>query len=180
MNFLQILIAETRYYKNDINDPQKRMAMLKESPMVWQMLDDSYSQIGGYKGAINPSHLVDKSYMWRVVYYLDTPLALGIYKQDHGLKRFGIAVTVDKGYRKYGKDALKKIIKEDFKRAWVESSGQSEKLMMSLGGEKYMIPNTKIKEIMGDEIISLDEDGYHYTRKIMDHEYRKVSIGTIK
>lgn len=52
--------------------------------------------------------------------------------------------------------------------------------MMSLGGEKYMIPNTKIKEIMGDEIISLDEDGYHYIRKIMDHEYRKVSIGTIK
>jgi hypothetical protein len=46
MNFLQILIAETRYYKNDINDPQKRMEMLKESPMVWQMLDDSYSQIG--------------------------------------------------------------------------------------------------------------------------------------
>jgi len=31
---------------------------------------------------------------------------------------------------------------------------------------------TKIKEIMGDEIISLEEDGYHYTRK--------VSIGTIK
>jgi hypothetical protein len=65
-----------------------------------------------------------------------------------------------------GKSELKSILTADVThgRSWGEFSGNLERLMINLGGKP--IPNTEVERILGQKILELDPDGYHYTREV--------------
>ncbi len=41
--------------------------MLENKDLAWSILEDGYRDQGGYSGATSPEHLVDKSFIWRII-----------------------------------------------------------------------------------------------------------------
>ncbi|NCC70657.1 hypothetical protein EOM09_03675 [bacterium] len=87
-------------------------------------------------------------------------------------------------YNSIGKDALKKIYKDDLDKCWTEVSGLSEKFLLNNVPEakNYKIPYKIIKKVFGDEAFLEDDDtdGYTYTRIIGGNKHKKRAYGTIK
>lgn len=182
----QLATIKTNAGKEYITDKETKE---KYADDVWEMLQHSYKSIGGYQGAKSADHLVSKTYLWKIITKGDTPVAIGIYKQQFGLKRIAIGTAKDAGGEivhvtgedkkvRVGKAALTKLVKSDLKTAWVETSGGSEKLIMKVGGSKYRLPNTDANALTGKEILDMNDDGFHYTRDIGGEPHEKIIIGT--
>ena len=53
---------------------------------VWDILNKSYSKIGGFKSAASKEELVDKSGLWKLITRNGEITALNIYKNQYGRK----------------------------------------------------------------------------------------------
>lgn len=169
MRFKEFLI-ET--YINVIRPKDKR----KYASQVWDILQNSYASLpGGFATAATIDELIEKSWMWKLVKKNDKIVAVQIYKDQYGRK--GIAGGTDGSYT--GKIELNKIIIDDIKlnRSWAEVSGAPEHIMTKLGASP--IPNTLAATLTGKEILSLNDDGFHYTRLIAGKPYEKIIFGTV-
>jgi hypothetical protein len=169
MRFKEIL---TETYVNAINPDQKQ----KYAKQVWDILQDSYSSLpGGFATAATIEELIEKSWLWKMVKKDGKIVAVQIYKDKHGRK--GIAGGTD-GSR-VGKEAFSKIVADDIKlnRSWAETSGAPERIMTKLGATP--VPNSLAAMLTGKEILSLNPDGYHYTRLIAGKPYEKIIFGTV-
>jgi hypothetical protein len=140
---------------------------------VWNILQKSYESIGGFKTAANLDELKEKSGMWKIVKRGDDITAVRIYKDQFGRK--GIAMGSD-GTTKGKKDTLM-LCKDDIKfgRAWAETSGAPERLMFKFGAKP--IPAYFAPYLVKKHILSVEDDGYHYTRLIDGHPHVKIIMG---
>ena len=143
---------------------------------AWDILQKAYSRIGGFKSAASKEELINDTFLWKAVKTKNEIVAVGIYKKKKGRKRIAIgALRTDAG-----KKGVLSIMKEDLKRAWVETSGPSEKTLKKFpNAEKYFIPNDQAAELTGKKILELNPDGYHYTRIIAGSPHEKMMIGTL-
>lgn len=137
------------------------------------MLQRSYAAVGGFKSAANVEELVQDSSVWKLVTRDGELSAVAIYKDKHGRK--SIAVGTDGTDQ--GKRDLMMVKSEDVKlqRSWAEVSGAPEKLMTRLGAQP--VPNKYAAALTGKEVLSLSDDGYHYTRLIAGRPYEKIILG---
>lgn len=89
-------VLSRKLYLRNASEIEKQ-EMLENKDLAWSILEDGYRDQGGYSGATSPEHLVDKSFIWRIIYLAETkiPLVVNVYKKSFGLKRIGSAVTKD-------------------------------------------------------------------------------------
>lgn len=154
---------------------REKKDIAKYIDVIWDILQDSYESIGGFKSAKSKEDLIEKTGLAKLVRKEGRIVALRIYKDELGRK--SIAGGTDGSA--LGRLWFLKICEEDIKlnRAWGEVSGKMEHIMLKRGATP--IPNTMVAKILGKPIISLDPDGYHYTREIMGEPHTKMMIGDV-
>jgi hypothetical protein len=162
----------TEHYVNAFDNSAKQ----KYADQVWQIMQKSYEKIGGFHSADDIDDLIDKTGLWKLSVRNGHVYAAVLYK-DH-LGRKSIASGTDGSEQ--GKRDYFSIKREDvqLKRAWAEVSGPAESVMKKLGAKP--IPNYLASALTGKEILSKDEDGYHYSRMISGHEHTKIIYGFAK
>ena len=143
---------------------------------VWDLLQTSYVNVGGFKSSPNKENLINTTGLWKLVRRGDEGItAVNIYKDQHGRKSVasGTNGTIQ-GKKDY---ILLKDADMRYHRAWVEASGPVERIL-----EKRCeaIPNKYAAFLTGKEIISIDPDGYHYTRMIMGEPHVKKLFGFVE
>ena len=63
-------------------------------------------------------------------------------------------------------------------RSWGEFSGPSEHIKLKQGMKP--IPNKYVADILGKNILSLNPDGYNYTRLIAGEPHEKILAGSVE
>ena len=156
--------------------------MNKYSKDVWDILENSYKDIGGTKLiAANVEELITDSDMWKMVKRGGKIVAVQIYTFKRGGRKM-VAGGTDGSAE--GKAGLYAMMKEDIKlldrNAWAEVSGAMEYINhVKLGA--VPIPSKIAAEILSDKVfIEFDEDGFHYTRMIGNKPIRKLMVGNFK
>lgn len=180
---LRKYLAEGRLFKEELYLIQERVINLhnksdieKYIDDIWDIMQLTYKPLGGFLTANSKEELVNKVDFAKVIRKNNKIVAAALYKDKYGRK------AIAKGFdgTEIGKDAVKMIYKEDVEqnRSWGEFSGGAEKLMLKNGG--IPLPNTLAKDILQKPIISLNPDGFHYTREINGEPHEKIIIGSIK
>lgn len=141
--------------------------------IIWDLLQSSYSNIGGYKGVSNPDELIETTSLWKLIKKNNSIVAFRLYKDQSGRK--SVAAGTDGS--KIGKEALIGLVLEDIKqqRSWGEVSGSIEHLIKKFDGR--LIPSKYASFLTGKIIESYNEDGYHYTRLINGEPVEKILVG---
>lgn len=140
---------------------------------IWDIMDVAYAYVGGFKGAKDRAELINDSGLWKLVTRNGQITAFRIYKDKFGRK--AIATATDG--TKQGKKDLNLLSKQDFSRqqSWGEVSDKAEAYMIKMGATP--VKNIYAKLLLPGKDIKLDDDGYHYYRKIGDKVIRKVIVG---
>jgi len=142
---------------------------------VWELLQQSYSSIGGFKSASSPEELIADSGLWKLVTRSGEITAVNIYKDSFGRK----SIASGTNSTPQGKADYRMVKDEDFKlkRAWAEVSGAVERVMAKSGGRP--IPAKYAEILTGKRILDISDDGAHYTRLIAGHPHEKVIYGFV-
>jgi len=149
--------------------------MEKYIDVIWDILQKSYKDIGGFLTARDKQELIQKTGLAKIVRRDGKIVAVALYKDNQGRKVIGGGTDGSE----QGKKDLKKIMYDDMKlkRAWAEVSGAMEHILTKYEG--VPIPNEYAEEILGKKILKKNPDGYHYTREIGGKEVEKMLIGTL-
>ena len=155
---------------------------IKENKLqLWEFLNKGYSRAGYEKfcGCDNARSLLKNANLIKIAFMGDKWIALSVYTgYKGGFKNVGITATTDEILRKDGIAAVHEIIKKDIggfsEFFWTECSGAVEKLYEKYKGIK--IPNEYAFGILQIPI-SLEDDGFHYSREIKGDIQRKVIYG---
>jgi len=142
---------------------------------VWEILANSYRNIGGFKSANSKDELINDSGIWKLVMRNGCITAVRIEKAKFGRK--GIAIGSDGTAQ--GKQDVKMMMRDTIKtrRGWSEVSGAVEHLLLKAGGK--IIPSKFAQTLTGKEILKYNDDGVHYTRLIMGMPHEKCIVGFI-
>ena len=167
MTKLASLITEK--YVNIWDNENKR----KYIDVVYNMIQNSYKDIGGYPDS--KEELINGSMLWKMVKKNGNVVAVRIYKDKLGRKAIALATDGTT----LGKSQVMKIIEDDIKldRSWSEVSGKMETILKKKGA--VPIPNKFAKQLLNKDIISLNPDGYHYTRLIGGSPKEKIILSGI-
>jgi hypothetical protein len=156
---------------------------------VWDMLQKSYAKMGGFKSASSKEELIDIPGYWKVVKRGPELTAVNLYRQTPKTKNFKVYASAAQTTKDLATDKYKatpqglqdylmvKKADEKMKRSWAEVSGPAEKLAQSINTKP--IPNKFAEYLTGKEILSLNPDGYHYTRLIQGELHEKIIYGFI-
>lgn len=135
---------------------------------IRQTLDDGYkaSNLDGWIGPSEDSTLLDNLTEVRFALSSGSRAALAIYEgRLHGKKMTGITgIRSNPQYREGVIEIVKHDIANFDKWYWAEVSGPIEHYFKKYGG--YPIPNIIAKELFRGKLISLNNDGFHYTREL--------------
>lgn len=173
MKLNEIAILNERYV--NAFDAQSKEAY---APEVWDILQKSYSKIGGLKsgGLDTIEGLIKNSKMWKLLKRDGKIKVVSIYKDKEGRK----SVAVGTDGTQEAKLALAKMLKTEFENSYREVSDSMEAFIFKHVphlANKYKIPVEIVKELVHDEIRP-EEDGYHYKREIGGHWHTKIMLGT--
>lgn len=149
---------------------------------VFTILQNTYKNVQGGLHFENEDELINKTDLWKIIYLDETIVGIVIYKAKKGLKMvaLGIADFLNKTSQSIIKTMLSHIFQLTFSNTWMEVSEGVEKFILKHGGKRFLIKNTLASRLTDKEIVSLDEDGYHYKREINGVIKTKVMIGTIR
>lgn len=143
--------------------------------LVWDILQQAYGAIGGFKGAANAEELVHTPGLWKLSRRKGKIVAVALYKDMYGRKAiaFGTDGSID------GKRDFYNLRDEDLKlnRMWVEASGAIEKVLVKANAKP--IPAKYASALTGKEILEINPDGYHYTRLLQGHPHEKIIFGFV-
>lgn len=163
-----------------------RQKMLDLEEPCWQMMKDAYAYLVtkecpiGIIGVETWEDLVKEADMIKVGKSGGNIVACQLYKiRGGGRKAF--AGCCDGSPE--GKRIFTTMFKEDFKVAgrngFVEVSGKAEHwLIDKLGFSDYIIPNSRVADILQKDIVPMD-DGKHYKRMIGGQWHEKIMLGNI-
>jgi hypothetical protein len=168
MRFNQVLFE---HFVNAVTPEEK--APYAET--VWDILQQAYGAIGGFKGAASAEELVHTPGLWKLSRRNGKIVAVALYKDMYGRKAiaFGTDGSID------GKRDFYNLRDEDLKlnRMWVEASGAIEKVLLKAGARP--VPAKYASSLTGKEILSINPDGFHYTRLLQGHPYEKIIFGFV-
>lgn len=154
----------------------------KYKDQVWDILYNAYQNLpGGMAGCDSVEDLIKDSEFWKLVTKNDKVLAVFIYNFKRGGRKIQYAgrIAGDEGRK-----AFYKVVEEDTKlierETWTEVSGAPEYIYKEKMG-MTPIPADVAQMILKDKpFISIDKDGYHYTRMIGGEPHTKIMLGNIK
>jgi hypothetical protein len=146
------------------------------SDELFKMVQKSYANIGGIKGRgfRSPKDMVDNIKMVKISRIDSVIKAVIFYKDKDGRKV--VAVATD--FTLEGKEELRKILKEEFERSYMEVSGAMLGFIRKNFPEDF--ETYKIKNDLNLDIFKniTEVDDYYYDRNIGDSVVRKVALGT--
>lgn len=145
----------------------------KYADVVWDMLQTSYKDSGGFKSAVNVDELINDSSLWKIITRGEDVTAVSIYKDSKGRK----AIASGTNGTKQGSKDYKMIRGNDdtLRRAWAEVSGKPEEFLKKKGA--IPIPSKFARFLTRKEILKYNPDGVHYTRLIQGAPTEKVIYG---
>ena len=156
----------------NLKTPAQKATVASE---VWDLLQQAYQSIGGFKSAASAEELVHDSGLWKLVRRNGVITAVSIYKDSHGRKSIASGTNgTDQGKSDY------RMVKDEdlrFKRAWAEVSGAVEKIMARSGADP--IPARFAEFLTGKKVLEFNPDGVHYTRLIAGHPHEKIIYGFV-
>ena len=142
---------------------------------VWDLLQQAYLPMGGFKSASSPEELVQDSGLWKLVRREGEITAVNIYKDSFGRKSIASGTNqTERGKRDY------RMVKDEdirLKRSWAEVSGPVERVMLRSGAKP--LPARFAEFLTGKKILEIADDGFHYTRLIAGHPHEKVIYGFV-
>ena len=149
---------------------------------IFQLIQGSYKDKGGFLGADNPKTLVKDIDRAKLVFdRTGQVIACSLYRTDmDGFKRFGSGSIIgDETARTFVDQIIKTDIEPYNGWYWGESSDAIEHIFKKFGGNP--IPNSLAREILridaDDTNFRLDDDGVHYIRLIRGEMKRKMIFG---
>lgn len=171
--------------------PTDRLTKQKYADQVWDILQSSYSGVGGLHGAgfDSKEDMVEKIPFWKIVTRDGRVVAVWLYKDKLGRK----AVAGGTDGTKEGKKAIKDISGEELKtnRAYTEVSGPMLAMMFKSNQDfvSKCVPYDRVKRMAGEEIRrpqSSDPEmvkypelrKFFYQRFIGKQWYTKCMVGT--
>lgn len=169
-----------------LSDREKRKEW---ADAVWNMLQESYKDIGGIKGSGfgSKEEMIAKIPFWKIATVKGRPVAVIMYKDKGGRKSVASATERVNGRASPdGKKRLLEMLKADFSRSWGERSKNLlrfvEKNMPELL-KQYAIPAEKVKELLGKK---WDTGGYSFIKgekymfmhKLGSDNEPKMAMGT--
>ena len=159
------------HYVTCLNDNEMEIYL----DQVWDILEKSYSYIGGLAG-LSKDKIIEESDIWKLVRRGKNITAVQIYTTKRGGRKacYGGCDGTDQG-----KKDLAKIVQEDAKMSdrdvWTEVSDKALKFYLSNG--HYPVPNTAAIEILKDKVFNeLKPDGFFYVREIGGELHTKVLV----
>ena len=149
---------------------------------VFTILQDTYRDVKGGLHFKSKDDLISTTDLWKVIFLEETIVGIIIYKAKKGLKMvaLGIANFLERKSQSFIKTMFSHIFKLTFSNTWMEVSEDVEKFIIKHGGKRFFIQNSLATQLTGKKILSLHEDGYHYTREINGVMKTKVIVGTVK
>jgi hypothetical protein len=190
-------ISET--YKNFIG-PKSKFDREKYADQVWDILQKSYSVIGGIKGSgfASKQDMIDNIPFWKIYTKNNKVVAAFFYKDKGGRKCVAIASD--------GSDLGKKIVGDVFKSSlgvsYGEKSGPALGTMMKTVPwdelKNFLMTPEQVSKVIGDVVIPVAKFGYEnlddkdkktydkfpqlkpyfYVRELGGEMRMKVSMGT--
>lgn len=149
----------------------------KYADQVWDILQKSYANIGGFTIHPDAEDLAAKSGIWKIVRRGPEITAVTIYKDKLGRKISAVGTNgTDQGKADY---RMLQAAESTQKRSWVEASGAIER-MMSKDPNAVIIPNKYASALLNKEILSYDPDGVHYTRMLGGEPKAKMMFGFVQ
>lgn len=178
----------TETYKNLVKaDPAKEQ--YKE--VVFGILQKSYAPIGGIHGSgfRSPDDMVANIPFWKLVVKAGRVVAVAMYKDSGGRKR--VAIGTDGSEE--GKTAIRKLVLEEYDRAYFEISDRSLSMQAKVLGydfiTKYAKTPAQAAAILGEPVEPVPGDDpdlarhpqlakFFYQRKLGGQMHTKVMLGT--
>ncbi|MCF6207680.1 MAG: hypothetical protein L3J47_12465 [Sulfurovum sp.] len=174
MTYQTLLLTETLYVE-EVSSLSERAFLADE---VFAVLKEAYADVAGGLHYKDADTLLQKSSLWKVIYYGTTIVGVVIYRQKKGLKMVALGLSkTQKHLAKHSKRLLAYLFKMAFRCTWMEVSEAAERFIVKVGGERYFVANTMAAQLTGKEIVALCDDGYHYTRYINGVLKTKVIVG---
>ncbi|MBR6067820.1 MAG: hypothetical protein IKP45_08460 [Bacteroidales bacterium] len=152
------------YYMDNESD----YAFIKQNiDVIWNILQDGYRDMGGYKGLESKRDLLKKSTMVKLGFYDSEIIAVDIFNGYlGGNKSVGITCYKDINHDA-GKLLVEMIIEENIKRwdewIWAEVSGKIEHYYKKYGG--LSVSDKYIPIYLPSITYKLEGDGFHYHRR---------------
>ena len=148
---------------------------------VWDVLEKSYENSGGLIGMEDADQLIRETDMWKLCKRNGKIVAAMCYSFKRGGRKTcygGCDMT------RQGKEDLYKIMKADMEQEhrqfWTEVSDAIEHIYVDKM-HAPMIPAEVAQKLLRNKKFSkIDDDGYHYYRKIGDKVKRKLMVGIYK
>lgn len=157
-----------------------REEKLKWLDQVWDVLNKSYSHIGGLHGINSKEELVDDCDLWKLVRRGNTVTTAYLYKTKRGGRKM---CYCGQNGTEQGKKDFYMLAAEDVKLidrlAWGEGDDKICHIFIDKLGAAP-IPAEMVKWLFPDKKIEkFDPDGYHYYRMIGGHLDRKMMFGNL-
>ena len=170
------MVLNEHFINIDSKDREKKEKFLDD---VKSIIEFSYSKIGGPLNINSYDELLKDKYFWKLNKKNDKIVACVIYKVNGLGRKYSLCGSDG---TPEGKEALYQIMREDIDRperqAWGEFSGAMEHQMEKFNGTP--VPNTIAKELLASfnkPVMSLSDDGFHYTRLINGVPTEKIIYG---
>lgn len=147
---------------------------------VYSILFNAYKNVEGGLHFKDKDELLLKTNLWKIIYLDAEIVGVLIYKAKKGLKMVAIGLSsfLSKDLQHSVKKMLASIFQLTFASTWMEISEGVERFVLKYVGKNFFIKNEQAQLLTGKEIVSLDDDSYHYYRIINGILKRKIMIGT--
>ena len=145
---------------------------------IWEILQEGYSKLGGFKGIQYKSELMKKVSLVKLGFYDDEIVAVMVCN-DYlgGHKAVGLTCTRNQNHEP-GVLLVEMIIKENIEKwydyIWAEISGRIEDIYQKEGGFNVKV---KYANVYLGNIKIQPQDDYHYTRLIQGVPETKTIYG---
>ena len=159
----------TEHFVNLLDSREKQ----KYLEVIWPLIELSYSRIGGYTGS--KESLVQDTSLWKLVRRDGKIVAGQLFKDKLGNKMVcGFSDGTD-----LGKNEFKRLIVDILRRnkGWMEASGIIEYILSQHMNPMPIEKALKVLAALGKEPVSVNSDGFHYTRMIKGKPHQKAMFG---
>ena len=141
---------------------------------VWEVLLESYSNIGGGLLFVDKYALIHETSEWKITLSANNVASILIFKAKNGRKI--VAMGINRRVNR-ARNLLITSLRQSLQYAWMEVSEMAETFVMKYcDGYKYLIHNSKASVLLGKKVKPA-HDGYHYLRVVGDITKEKIIIG---
>lgn len=162
----------------NMNNAEDKSFIVANKDIIWNILQEGYSHLGGFKGFGSRTDMIKKASMFHIGFQDNEIITVSVYNDYlDGNKCVGAACVRDEKHNN-AVMLLEMIIEYGINNwnewIWVEASGKIEQIFKKKGG--FNVP-TKYAKIFIRNIPFDDVDDYHYSRVIGGNKEIKTIFG---